>query len=193
MAGRSSARSTTSRTSCGARLGAPTSNSSFPPDAGAAHHARRGAVRKGKAARSRRRRKTAADLMRVAVNHQRATFGTLSNDPNFVDAHRQPGVALDRSGAKPKQTPSEKRQLISNRNPRNGARGKGRVPLVRKAYLGRKRWGAAPRLLLLNPKRRARLHRLPKSHFRRPGKVGIGFNRLLKNSVLYQGTTLVGP
>jgi hypothetical protein len=34
---------------------------------------------------------------------------------------------------------------------------------------------------------------LPKSHLRRPGKIGIGFNRLLKNSVLYQGTTLVGP
>ena len=34
---------------------------------------------------------------------------------------------------------------------------------------------------------------LPKSHLRRPGKVGIGFNRLLKNLVLCQGTTLVGP
>ncbi len=33
---------------------------------------------------------------------------------------------------------------------------------------------------------------LPKSHLQRPGKVGIGFNRLLKNLVLYQGTTLVG-
>ena len=100
MAGRSSARSTTSRTSCLSASWRSNNQFVFPPDAVAAHHARRGAVRKGKAARSRRRRKTAADLMRVAVNHQRATFGTLSNDPNFVDAHRQPGVALDRSGRK---------------------------------------------------------------------------------------------
>jgi tetratricopeptide (TPR) repeat protein len=66
-------------------------------------------------------RKTAADLTRVAVNHQRATFATnsgntllekgqiadaitryqeaLSNDPKFADAHRQLALALDRQAA----------------------------------------------------------------------------------------------
>ena len=65
-------------------------------------------------------RKTAADLTRVAVNHQRATFATntgnmllekgqiadaiaryqeaLADDPNFAEAHRQLAVALAREG-----------------------------------------------------------------------------------------------
>jgi Flp pilus assembly protein TadD len=77
-------------------------------------------AQQGKQPEAAAERKTAADLTRVAVNHQRATFATnsgnmllekgqiadaisryqdaLANDPNFSDAHRQLATALERSG-----------------------------------------------------------------------------------------------
>jgi Flp pilus assembly protein TadD len=77
-------------------------------------------AQQGKQKEAAAERKTAADLTRVAVNHQRATFATntgnmlfekgqiadaiaryqeaLANDPNFAEAHRQLAVALAREG-----------------------------------------------------------------------------------------------
>ncbi len=74
----------------------------------------------GKQTEAAAERKTAAELTRVAVNHQRATFATnsgdlllekgqiadaitrnqeaSSNDPNLAKAQRQLSLALDRSG-----------------------------------------------------------------------------------------------
>jgi Flp pilus assembly protein TadD len=77
-------------------------------------------AQEGKQPEAAAERKTAAELTRVAVNHQRATFATntgnmllekgqiadaiaryqeaLVNDPNFAEAHRQLAIALARSG-----------------------------------------------------------------------------------------------
>jgi protein O-GlcNAc transferase len=77
-------------------------------------------AQQGKQPEAAAERKTAADLTRVAVNHQRATFATntgnmllekgqivdaiaryheaLADDPNFAEAHRQLAIALAREG-----------------------------------------------------------------------------------------------
>jgi protein O-GlcNAc transferase len=77
-------------------------------------------AQQGKQPEAAAERKTAADLTRVVVNHQRATFATntgnmllekgqivdaiaryheaLADDPNFAEAHRQLAIALAREG-----------------------------------------------------------------------------------------------